>query len=165
MNIIGPDTVVFGVENVEDCEQYLIDYGLASAGDGLFVALDGTGVIVLSQDDASLPPALESGNTLRKTVYGVADQVTLDAIAEELGKDREVKVLDDGSLETNDDAGFTLGFQVTVRKTLDLPAETVNAPGAPAQRPVNVAAADPDANPKPRTSGAPVTVLVLAWTQ
>jgi hypothetical protein len=36
---------------------------------------------------------------LRKTIYGVADQATLGAIAEELGRDREVHRPDDGSIE------------------------------------------------------------------
>ncbi len=120
MNIIGPDTLVFGVENVADCEQYLTDYGLEAAGDGFFEALDGTSVLIRAKDDPSLPPALESGNMLRKTIYGVADQATLDAISAELSSDREVKVLSDGSLETLDDLGFYLGFQITVRKSLSL---------------------------------------------
>ncbi len=47
--------------------------------------------------------------------------------------------------------GFVLGFQVTVRRPIDLPAETINAPGAPAQRPVNVAATDENAVVLPRT--------------
>jgi catechol 2,3-dioxygenase-like lactoylglutathione lyase family enzyme len=88
---------------------------------------------------------------LRKTVYGVADQATLNAIAAELGSDRTVKTLDDGSLETVDDLGFALGFQVTVRRKISLPTELVNSPGAPTQRPTNVIGADPDAAPKPRT--------------
>jgi len=50
MNIIGPDALVFGVENVKDCEQYLIDYGLDSVGDGRFEALDGTSIVVLPVD-------------------------------------------------------------------------------------------------------------------
>jgi hypothetical protein len=28
MNIIGPDTLVFGVDDVTSCKQYLLDYGL-----------------------------------------------------------------------------------------------------------------------------------------
>ncbi|MDN7868381.1 glyoxalase, partial [Burkholderia multivorans] len=28
MNIIGPDTLVFGVDDVSACRQYLLDYGL-----------------------------------------------------------------------------------------------------------------------------------------
>lgn len=151
MNIIGPDSLIFGVDDVDACAQYFKDYGLNAAGDGRFEALDGTSVVIKSRDDESLPPALESGNMLRKSLYGVADQETLDEIARELGKDRQVKRLDDGSIEAADDLGFALGFQVTVRKKLSLPAETVNSPGAPFQRPANVIGADPDANPKPRS--------------
>lgn len=53
---------------------------------------------------------MPNGCLLRKTVLAVADAATLDAIAAGLGKDRGVKRLADGSLESVDDAGFTLGF-------------------------------------------------------
>ena len=151
MNIIGPDSLVFGVDDVEACAQYFTDYGLAPEGRGRFTALDGTSVLIKPRNDPSLPPALESGSMLRKTVYGVADERTLDAIAKELGKDREVERLDDGSLACLDDSGFALGFQVTVRKPISLAAESVNAPGAPPRRPENVIGADPTSDPKPRT--------------
>ncbi|GAB3098149.1 glyoxalase [Aestuariicella hydrocarbonica] len=151
MNIIGPDTLIFGVDDIDSCTQYLLDYGLESVGNGRFEALDGTGVEVKAKDDTSLPAPLETGSTLRKTIYGVADQATLDAIAEELKKDREVKQLDDGSIEAVDDMGFALGFQVTVRKTLNLPAETINAPGADNQRGLNVIGVEKEASPKPRS--------------
>lgn len=151
MNIIGPDSLVFGVDDVDACTRYFTDYGLTPAGDGRFEALDGTSVVIRPKDDASLPAALETGSMLRKTIYGVADKATLTAIAAELGKDRDVKTLGDGSLETVDDLGFALGFQVTVRKALDLPGEVINAPGVDSHRPVNVIGADPDAVPKPRS--------------
>ena len=155
MNIIGPDSLSFGVDDVAACTQYLIDYGLSpvdvDANGGRFEALDGTAIILAHRDDTTLPAALKSGSMLRKTTYGVADQATLDAIAAELGRDRDVDQLADGSLQTQDDMGFVLGFQLSVRKPLDLPAETINAPGAPAQRGVNVAAVDEDAQFAPRT--------------
>lgn len=151
MNIIGPDALVFGVDDVDVCDQYFTDYGLAPVGDGRYEALDGTAVVIRAADDPALPAGLETGSMLRKTVYGVADQATLDAIAAELNKDREVKRLDDGSIETVDDLGFVLGFQVTIRKKLSLPAEKVNSPGADPQRPANEIGADPEANPKPRS--------------
>jgi catechol 2,3-dioxygenase-like lactoylglutathione lyase family enzyme len=151
MNIIGPDSLVFGVDDVDACVRYFTDYGLAPAGDGRFEALDGTSVVIRPQDDSALPAPLETGSMLRKTVYGVADQATLNSIAAELGSDREVKILNDGSLETTDDLGFALGFQITVRKKISLPGEMVNSPGASVQRPVNVIGADPDAEPKPRS--------------
>jgi catechol 2,3-dioxygenase-like lactoylglutathione lyase family enzyme len=155
MNILGLDALVFGVDDVAACSQYLTDYGLTpvdtSAAGGRFEALDGSAIIIAHQDDATLPPALPTRSMLRKTVYGVADAGTLEAIAAELGKDRTVRRLADGSLESSDDSGFVLGFQVSVRRAISLPAEAINAPGAPAQRGPNVVAVDEQAVVQPRT--------------
>ena len=151
MNIIGPDALVFGVDDVAACSQYLTDYGLAPAGNGRFEALDGTAVVIAHKDDPALPPGLGTASMLRKTVYGVGDAATLQAIAKELGRDRPVKHLPDGSIESVDDMGFVLGFQLTVRKPLALPTETINAPGAAPQRAPNVLAVRDDAECRPRT--------------
>lgn len=155
MNIIGPDALVFGVDDVAACAQYLTDYGLkpvdTTAAGGRFEALDGTSIIIAAKDDPSLPPAMETASMLRKTVYGVADQATLDAIGAELMRDREVRKLADGSIESVDDSGFVLGFQITCRRPLSLPAEAINAPGAPAQRKPNDVAVRDDAPALPRT--------------
>jgi len=155
MSIIGPDSLVFGVDDLAACVQYLTDYGLAprdlTAAGGRFEALDGTSIVVRRKNDSSLPPPMDTASMLRKTVYGVGDAETLAAIAAELRKDREVRQLADGSIETIDDMGFVLGFQVTVRRPFSRPAETINAPGAPAQRPANVVAVDENAVIDPRT--------------
>ena len=109
MNIIGPDALVFGVDDVAACAQYLTDYGLTPVGvtaaGGRFEALDGTCVEIRSQGDPSLPPALGTASMLRETVYGVADAATLDAIEAELARDRAV-VRQGGVLRTTDDLGF-----------------------------------------------------------
>lgn len=151
MNIIGPDALVFGVDDVAACAQYITDYGLQPVGGGRFEALDGTAVVIAAANDPALPPGMGTASMLRKTVYGCADAATVEAIAAELLKDREVRRLPDGSIESVDDLGFTLGFQVTVRRPLALPAETVNAPGAPTQRGVNRIGAAQDAPARPRS--------------
>jgi catechol 2,3-dioxygenase-like lactoylglutathione lyase family enzyme len=155
MNIIGLDCLVFGVDDVEGCNQYLTDYGLlpknVSEQGGRFEALDGTAVEIYARDDASLPTPIPTKCMLRKTVYGVADTETLEAIASNLATDREVKRLPDGSIEAFDDMGFALGFQVTVRKPVTTPGEISNAPGAELSRGVNVTAADNNAEIIPRT--------------
>jgi catechol 2,3-dioxygenase-like lactoylglutathione lyase family enzyme len=154
MNILGPDGVVFGVDDVAACAQYLTDYGLKPVGvtgqGGRFEALDGTFVEIRGKDDPSLPPAFETANMLRETIYGVADTETLDEVETELKKDRKVTRAD-GVLRAFDDMGFALAFQVTVRRPLELPGETINSPGAKPQRPPNKIGADPSATPKPRT--------------
>ena len=71
MNIIGPDALVFGVDDLAACSQYLTDYGLTpveqTAQGGRFEALDGTAVEVRAKDDPALPPALGTASMLRET--------------------------------------------------------------------------------------------------
>jgi len=142
MNIIGLDSIVFGVDDVAACCQYMTDYGLipesVDSTGGLFKGKDGTSVEIRARDDASLPAALETGATIRKTIYGVADDETVAQIKAELSTDREVKTLADGSIETVDDLGFAIGFRVTVRTALEIQVgELSNLPGAQHTRPVN----------------------------
>ncbi len=141
MNILGPDALVFGVDDLPACRQYLTDYGLRDAGNDFFEALDGTGIVLRAKNDATLAPAMGTASMLRETVYGVADAATLDAIEAELRRDRDVR-RDGGVLRCVDDLGFALAFQVSVRRPLALAAEAINAPGAAPQRAPNVTAVD-----------------------
>lgn len=151
MKIIGPDALVFGVDDVAACAQYLTDYGLSpGATPGYFEALDGTAVVIRAKDDPSLPPSMGTASMLRETVYGVADQYSLDAIAAELAKDREVS-REGGVVRAVDDMGFALAFQVTMRRPISLPAESVNAPGAQPQRGANSLGLSPDMAARPRS--------------
>lgn len=156
MNIIGLDALVFGADDLEACGQYLVDYGLEpvqvdARGAGRYEALDGTAIVISAKDDPSLPPPMGTASQLRKTVWGVADAATLDRIGAELAKDREVKRLEDGSMEATDDMGFTLGFRVAVRRALQLSGERVNAPGDAHGRGINAVAVSDAIEAKPRT--------------
>src|SRR5271170_7645528 len=110
MNIIGPDALVFGVDDVDACTRYLVAYGLDPVGvderGGRFEGVDGTAIVLRRKDDPNLPPPLESGATLRQTVYGVADEKTVADIADELAHDRQVHRLADRAIETTDNQGF-----------------------------------------------------------
>jgi len=151
MRIVGPDELVFGVDNVDACTTFLTDYGLKDAGGGRFEALDKTAVSVVDQNDSSLPAPLGTASLLRLTIWGVEDQATLDEIEAELSTDREVAKLDDGTLRCQDDAGFEIAFRITKRIKLDLPAEMINSPGATPGRAANEVAANQDAEAAPRT--------------
>ncbi|AYN97005.1 glyoxalase [Pseudomonas sp. LTJR-52] len=155
MNIIGPDYLVFGVDDLEACTQYLVDYGLkpvdVTSQGGRFEALDGTAVVLRHKDDTSLPPAMETATMLRETVYGVADEETLQAIETELAKDRAVVWGKDGVLRCMDNMGFALGFQISQRRPIALPSERVNAPGDTPRRPPNQLGASTDMAALPRS--------------
>ncbi|MEQ5807823.1 VOC family protein [Alteromonas sp. NFXS44] len=152
MNIIGPDYLVFGVDDMSACQQMLKDYGAIvkeeSEEGGTYVALDGTGVILRHHDDPQLPPAVAPAPNARETIYGVADQETLDAIKAELGKDRDVAERD-GVIHSVDDDGYPIGFQITVRHAIDMPHYGINVPGQAPGRAPNVVAAIEDQHIRP----------------
>ena len=141
MKIVGLDSLIFGVDDVPGAARFLIDYGLTpvdvSDAGGRFEAMDGTSVVIARDDNPRLPAAPASGCRLRKTVMGVADSATLQAIAAELRRDREVRSLPDGSIESIDNSNFVIGFRVTARRPFVLPGEVSNAPGGLVFRPVN----------------------------
>ncbi|MBV8123100.1 MAG: VOC family protein [Paucibacter sp.] len=150
MNIIGPDALVFGVDDLPACRQYLVDYGLKDAGEDRFEALDGTAIVLRAKNDPALPPAMGTASLLRGTVYGVGDAAALDAIETELRRDREVSRRD-GVVRSVDDMGFALAFQVSVRRLITLSAERVNAPGDAAQREPNQLGLSADMPALPRS--------------
>ncbi|WP_439140885.1 VOC family protein [Planktotalea sp.] len=151
MRIVGPDELVFGVDNIQASETFLSDYGLESVGNGRFTALDGTAISVRSKEDPSLPAPLKTASMLRQTIWGVEDQETLDQIEAELSKDRDVTKTSDGTICSTDDSGFEIAFRITKRIALDLPGELINSPGSKGGRGVNVVGANEDAAAKPRT--------------
>ena len=61
MKIIGPDALVFGVDDVAACAQYLTDYGLKPAGGGRFEARDGPAGLRHANDENPPPPARRTG--------------------------------------------------------------------------------------------------------
>jgi len=155
MQIIGPDKLVFGVDDVPACHEFLTAYGLEAQDytpekGGFFRSLDGTGLEIRRRDDPALPPALKTGNMLRLQVLGVVDEAALSAVEAELSKDRQVLRLADGSLRCQDDQGFELSFRVTTRTVLDMPAEKVNAPGDHGRKPNQIGVSE-DMPAKPRT--------------
>ena len=141
MNIVGVDTAVFGVEDLDAARKFLTEYGMTETDHGAtgasFEALDGSGVKLRRASDTSLPIANVSGSTGRETIWGVKDQASLEAIAGELTKDRQVRRDADGTLHTIDDEGLAIGFQVTKRHAYDAKPKPFNVPGLAPQRPIN----------------------------
>lgn len=151
MRIIGPDELVFGVDNIDACREFLLAYGLTEAEPGLFEALDKTALRIVAEDDPSLPPPLPTSTKLRQTIWGAEDQATLDAIEAELSRDRDVHKAEDGTLTCKDDLNFEIAFRVTRRVALDLAPERINSPGAAPGRGPNEVGANEAAEAKPRT--------------
>ena len=94
-----------------------------------FACASGAKVEVRRSDDPSLPPPVVAEPTVRETVWAADSQDTVDIIGEELSKDRDVQIGDDGSVHAVDPEGYGIGFAVTGR--IDLPSAKTkyNGPG------------------------------------
>lgn len=120
MNILGVESVIYGVEDMDSATRFHVDWGLelthSDAAGADFKLPDDTTVHIRSMDDSSLPPASVPGSTAREVIWGVADQATLEAIGAELSRDREVTTDGEGGLHSADDLGYRLGFKLSARK-------------------------------------------------
>ncbi|MFX8031952.1 glyoxalase, partial [Acinetobacter baumannii] len=75
MNTIrGIDEIVYGADDLAACKQFFQDWDLTlkaeDASGLLFETLNGCRVRVKRSDDATLPPAMEAGPTLREVIWG-----------------------------------------------------------------------------------------------
>ena len=135
MSIIGIDQVTFGVEDSETARRFFADFGLgerASDGGGAtFVTADGGEVRILPASDATLPPAFESGSTLREVIWGCADQQALAHTVAALRGIPSVEIRADGTAHCTDPNGLRIGFRVSERKPVAVEPTPVNAPGTP----------------------------------
>jgi catechol 2,3-dioxygenase-like lactoylglutathione lyase family enzyme len=83
--IEGIDSITYSTDQWQPARQFFNDWGLLelNVSDTLqrFETLNGAQVLVRRPDDASLPPAMESGPTLREVVWGVEQDADLDLLA------------------------------------------------------------------------------------
>ncbi len=133
MSIKGIDAVTFGVTNRAKAMKFLDHWGLRKAKAGKYGAdyrcADGTEVNVRAHNARQLPKPIQAGSTVREVIWGVEKKAELKTIANELSKDREVKILKDGSLRSVDDIGLGIGFRVSQRRKLKPKPLAFNMPG------------------------------------
>ena len=140
MSITGIDRVVFGVEDLAQCRRFYSDFGLKlvreDAAGADFETLNGCEVWLRWADDASLPPAIEPGSTVRQVIWS-ADDAAEFAHCQDVLKDAPGLHEADGTIFATDPNGLSVGVRVTRKREIDIagtPANTwdraarVNAP-------------------------------------
>lgn len=137
MNITGPESLLMGVDDLNEARRFLTIYGLHELDYGskgaTFEALDGSGIDLRLLGDPSLPAANVRGPTMRAAIWGVQEQADLDAIAEELSKDRQVTWCD-GLLQSTDDDQNALYFRVSRRRPYEGTGFSKNVTGFQTER-------------------------------
>jgi catechol 2,3-dioxygenase len=127
--ITGIDKIVYGVEAPAECARFFRDWGLAEVEGGApgtwFETLDGCEIELRPADDAALPPAFEAGSTLRRVVWGVADEQSLSALGERVAGQAEISDDEDG-FGCTDPNGLRLSFRVSRRRAVEAKGSPMN---------------------------------------
>jgi catechol 2,3-dioxygenase-like lactoylglutathione lyase family enzyme len=135
VNVTGVDAVTYGVREVGEAKRFWRDFGLIPIEEGAsgasYRTLNHATVTVRELADASLPPPIEAGSTMREVVWGVRGKSDLDSIGAELSKDRAVRLDSDGTLHATDPQGMGIAFRVTRCKPVRVADPEFNMPGRP----------------------------------
>lgn len=132
MTILGIEQITYGVADLELCGRFFADWGLTEVsvdeGGARYETLNGCTVLVRKIDDASLPPAIQDGPTLREVTWGVATQAELDALRPKLvgqaGHFDQPEAI--GCFDPN---GMAIRIEVTRKRVLDIKGSPSNVWG------------------------------------
>lgn len=136
MSVLGIDQITYGVQDLDTCRRFMLDWGLeliSEAKDELiFSSLNGCKVVVADVHQSGLSAAIEEGSTLREVVWGVESDADLAAIAGRIQNDPGfVDQLLQGARRVGctDPNGMAVRFQVTQKKQIDVPSTAMNTWG------------------------------------
>jgi len=131
MAILGIESLGFRVGNIEESARFFDDLGLARTSVGTpnevrYVLAEGSSVILRIAAASNSPGSLLPPHGPTELIWGVEHRRTLDAIADDLSRDRPVSRSDDGTIRCLDDAGIPIGFRVYQRKPPQDPEQGEN---------------------------------------
>jgi len=133
MAILGVESVIFGVDDLELCSKFWEHFGLTpltrSADESVFEVVSGSKVVVRRRNDPSLPSAYADKPGIRETIWGVDTTEALEALVTDLSRDREMRHDADGTVHFLADDGMPLGLRVWQKRTVVSQPDPVNAPG------------------------------------
>jgi catechol 2,3-dioxygenase-like lactoylglutathione lyase family enzyme len=127
MSISGIDRIVYGVEDLEACKRFWLDWGLKLVREDSrsldFETINGCEIFVRHKDDPSLPPnPLEEGPTVRQVIWSADSDASLDHCRSVM-KNAPGFAEADGVVTCIDPIGLAIG----VRKTKKRPVEVSGA--------------------------------------
>lgn len=130
MGVTNIEVMTYGVDDLDASRTFWRDFGLEPSADlNTWSAADGSAVMLRRSDDPALPPTREGGSTLREVMFGVDTRASLEAIAAELSRDRDVSSDAAGAIHTVDPLGFAIAFRQTARRPIVAPELKFNTPG------------------------------------
>ncbi|CAI8902588.1 glyoxalase [Pseudomonas sp. IT-P218] len=131
--INGIQTLLYGVDDVELCTRYFVDFGLplieSNEHFSHFQMDEGSNVIIRSINDPLIPKSSVNGTGVQEVIWGVDTQHNLDRLVQELSVDREVRVDEDGTAHCFTDDGLAIGLRVFTKRPVESAPSPINSPG------------------------------------
>src|ERR1700676_5569394 len=101
MSIIGSESLVYGVDDLDTAIRFFTDFGLPierrDAKGADFRLAEGSSVLIRAADDPALPAPFAAGSGPREIVWGVDSERALDKLGADLARDRTVRRDDSGT--------------------------------------------------------------------
>lgn len=135
--VVGIEAITYSTDgtqaNWDDAKRFFADWGLADGGHTearqRWLTLNGGEVWVARPDDASLPPPMEPGPTLRSVTWGVTNDQALNEMAEVLAGADGFARPDAHTVRVLDPHGLQLDFVVSRKKAVAVQGSASNAWG------------------------------------
>ena len=132
MPIVGIETLVYGVEDLDLCIRFFDDFGLVQhnrTNAMTHYRLDeGSNIILRHLDDPALPDGFKDKG-VKEITWGVDSAESLQMLAERLEMHQPISRTDDGTVRTKTPAGMNIALKVWNRKKVTYAPDPVNAPG------------------------------------
>ena len=104
MAIIGIESLVYGVEDFPGSVAFFEDFGLPlikreeAAGYARFRVAEGASVHIRKLDDPWFLTSEQVGVGVRECIWGVDSEESLDSLVEDLKRDHDLKIEEDGAV-------------------------------------------------------------------
>src|SRR5580765_5941688 len=132
MAILGVESAIFGVDDLDLCTRFYEDFGLTLTSrkpdESIFEVASGAKVVLRKRGDARLPAAYSHSVGVHETIWGVDTQASLDLLVADLSRDRKLTKDPDGTVHFFADDGMPLGLRVWQKRPVVSVADPVNTP-------------------------------------
>ncbi|MEV6350130.1 VOC family protein [Actinoplanes sp. NPDC051851] len=116
MGVQRIESVIYTVDDLATNVRFFDDFGLTlvrvEERRAVFETRIGQRLILTTESDSGLPPALEDGPTVREIVWGVDTPAELARLVARVAVDRPVREDAEGVFHTVDETGFGVGLTV-----------------------------------------------------
>jgi catechol 2,3-dioxygenase-like lactoylglutathione lyase family enzyme len=134
MTIIGIESLVYGVKDLDKSTKFFEDFGLVrdpeTAEGASFALPEGSRIVLLPLGHAALPAkTLVKGAGVQEIVWGVDSQRSLDRLASKVAKAVDITKGDDGLIRFTPPFGVPMALRVFTKRPVLCVPDPLNAPG------------------------------------